>query len=376
MHLLTPNPEVHKSIPSRAEGSVAQAMQDLVTLERFTENPDQATGRVFPFQLVTLRDSARASSLPSHSFRSYCKVMPPSSSNLQAIEVYLIALQDRICASVESFEPDVCFREDAWQRAEGGGGRTRVLCGGKVFEQAGIGFSRVSGSALPPSASQHRPELAGSRWNALGVSLVFHPLNPYLPTTHMNVRYFEAQKKDGQSVWWFGGGFDLTPFYPFDEDIRHWHGVARKVCEPFGSEVYPRYKKWCDEYFYLKHRKETRGVGGLFFDDHMDGGFERSFDFLRAVGDGFLHAYLPIIEKRRTTPYGDRERQFQLYRRGRYVEFNLVYDRGTLFGLQSGGRTESILMSLPPRVRFEYGFTPEEGSAEARLEEYLKPREW
>ena len=325
---------------------------------------------------AALRDSARTSSLPRCPLRSYCTFMPPSSSNLQAIEAYLIALQDRICASVESFEPVLRFREDAWQRPEGGGGRTRVLSGGKVFEQAGIGFSRVSGNALPPSASQHRPELAGCAWSALGVSLVFHPLNPYLPTTHMNVRYFEAQTNDGQTIWWFGGGFDLTPFYPFDEDIRHWHGVAREVCEPFGAEVYPRYKNWCDEYFYLKHRKETRGVGGLFFDDHVVGGFDNSFAFLRAVGDGFLRAYLPIVEKRHATPCGEREREFQLYRRGRYVEFNLVYDRGTLFGLQSGGRTESILMSMPPRLRFEYGFTPEEGSAEARLMDYLQPREW
>jgi coproporphyrinogen III oxidase len=208
------------------------------------------------------------------------------------------------------------------------------------------------------------------------VSLVLHPRNPHVPTTHANVRYFEAGQPGEEPAWWFGGGFDLTPFYPQDEDVRHWHTVARDLCAPFGAEVYPRYKQWCDEYFYLKHRDETRGVGGLFFDDLNEGGFERCFDFTRAVGTGFLDAYLPILERRKDTPYGEREREFQLYRRGRYVEFNLVYDRGTLFGLQSGGRTESILMSLPPRVRFEYAYTPAPGSAEARLKDYLRPRAW
>ncbi len=302
--------------------------------------------------------------------------MLESSASLELVEAYLVDLQDRICGAIEFADGGGRFREDTWQRQQGGGGRTRILAGGNVFEQAGIGFSKVSGTTLPPSATQHRPELAGRDWTATGVSLVFHPLNPYLPTTHMNVRFFEARMDGAESVWWFGGGFDLTPFYPFDEDVRHWHKVARGVCVPFGEGVYDRYKKWCDDYFFIKHRNETRGVGGLFFDDLHEGGFERCFAFLRSVGDGFLDAYLPIIERRKEIPYTDREREFQLYRRGRYIEFNLVYDRGTLFGLQSGGRTESILMSLPPRVRFEYGYVPEAGSAEERLSAYLKPREW
>ena len=302
--------------------------------------------------------------------------MPDSSNRLQRVESWLDGLQDRICAAIESADGGARFREDLWQRNEGGGGRTRILAAGEVFEQAGIGFSKVSGTTLPPSATQHRPELAGRNWTATGVSLVFHPRNPYVPTTHMNVRFFEAQADGKEPVWWFGGGFDLTPFYPFDEDVRHWHAVARGVCQPYGGDVYARYKKWCDEYFFIKHRNETRGVGGLFFDDLHEGGFERCFEFLRGVGDGFLDAYLPIVERRKASPFAEREREFQLYRRGRYVEFNLVYDRGTLFGLQSGGRTESILMSLPPRVRFEYAYEPEVGSAEARLADYLKPREW
>ena len=289
---------------------------------------------------------------------------------------FLRALQDRLCAGLEAADGTERFGEDAWQRAEGGGGRSRVLKLGAVFEQAGVGFSEVGGAKLPPSASAHRPAIAGRAWTALGVSLIAHPRNPYVPTTHMNVRYFEARAEGEAPVWWFGGGFDLTPFYPFDEDARHWHGVARALCAPFGEDTYPRYKRWCDEYFYLRHRDETRGIGGLFYDDLDTGGFEHCFALTQAVGNGFLDAYLPIVERRRDTPYGEREREFQLYRRGRYVEFNLVYDRGTLFGLQSGGRTESILMSLPPRVRFEYGYVPEPGSAEARLAEYLKPREW
>lgn len=302
--------------------------------------------------------------------------MPESSNRLQRVEAYLDGLQNRICAAIESADGGARFREDLWQRNEGGGGRTRILAAGEVFEQAGIGFSKVSGTTLPPSATQHRPELAGRKWTATGVSLVFHPRNPYVPTTHMNVRFFEARADSKEPVWWFGGGFDLTPFYPFDEDVRHWHAVARGVCQPYGEDVYARYKKWCDEYFFIKHRNETRGVGGLFFDDLHEGGFERCFEFLRGIGDGFLDAYLPIVERRKASPFAEREREFQLYRRGRYVEFNLVYDRGTLFGLQSGGRTESILMSLPPRVRFEYAYEPEAGSAEARLADYLKPREW
>ncbi|MFC7520013.1 oxygen-dependent coproporphyrinogen oxidase [Xanthomonas populi] len=288
---------------------------------------------------------------------------------------YLTGLQDRTCAAVEAIDGNARFAEDLWQREEGGGGRTRILRDGAVFEQAGIGFSDVSGSRLPPSASAHRPELAGATWRACGVSLVFHPHNPHIPTTHANVRYFRAER-DGQVVAaWFGGGFDLTPFYPVDEDVLHWHRTAQALCAPFGEERYAAHKRWCDEYFFLRHRNETRGVGGLFFDD-LDKDFERDFAYQRAVGDGLLDAYLPIVERRKDTPYGKREREFQLYRRGRYVEFNLVYDRGTLFGLQSGGRAESILMSLPPRVRWEYGFTPEPGSAEALLMDYLVPRDW
>ncbi|MFC4820146.1 oxygen-dependent coproporphyrinogen oxidase [Dokdonella ginsengisoli] len=314
-----------------------------------------------------------------------------STSRLDQVAAFLGDLQDRICAALAAADGTASFAEDVWQRGADtqtaaasppagapslGGGRSRVLKNGAVFEQAGVGFSRVGGEHLPPAASAHRPELAGRAWTALGVSLVVHPRNPYLPTTHMNVRYFEARAEGQAPVWWFGGGFDLTPFYPFDEDARHWHTVARDLCAPFGAEVYPRYKQWCDDYFYLKHRGETRGIGGLFFDDLNAWDFERCFAFTRAVGDGFLDAYLPIVERRKATPYGEREREFQLYRRGRYVEFNLVFDRGTLFGLQSGGRTESILMSLPPRVRFEYGYVPEPGSAEARLAEYLTPRDW
>lgn len=302
--------------------------------------------------------------------------MPASPANTVVIERYLKELQDNICASIEQIDGAAAFREDLWERAEGGGGRTRILAGGDVFEQAGIGFSKVRGNTLPPSASQHRPELAGRSWTALGVSLVFHPLNPFVPTTHMNVRYFEAEAEGKDPVWWFGGGFDLTPFYPFDEDVIHWHAIAKQACAGAGDGVYQQYKKWCDDYFHLKHRNETRGVGGIFYDDLHEGGFERCFEFMQAVGNGFLQAYAPIVERRKSMSFGDREREFQLYRRGRYVEFNLVYDRGTLFGLQSGGRAESILMSLPPRVRFEYGYQPEPGSAEARLADYLVPREW
>lgn len=296
-------------------------------------------------------------------------------NEFERVRAYLTDLQDRICTAIETADGTARFQEDLWQRAEGGGGRTRILREGTVFEQAGIGFSDVAGTRLPPSASANRPELAGASWRATGVSLVFHPLNPLVPTTHANVRFFQAER-DGETVArWFGGGFDLTPFYPFDEDVQHWHRTAQSLCAPFGPERYPAHKRWCDDYFFLRHRNETRGVGGLFFDDlHED--FERDFAYLRAVGDGFLDAYLPIVERRRQAPYGEREREFQLYRRGRYVEFNLVYDRGTLFGLQSGGRSESILMSLPPRVRWEYGFQPEPGSPEARLADYLVPRDW
>jgi len=296
--------------------------------------------------------------------------------SIDQVRAFLRDLQDRLCAALEAADGSARFTEDAWQRAEGGGGRSRVLKQGQVFEQTGVGFSEVGGAALPPSASAHRPAIAGRAWTALGVSLIAHPRNPYVPTTHMNVRYFEARAENAEPVWWFGGGFDLTPFYPFDEDIVHWHSVARDLSAPFGADVYARYKRWCDEYFYLKHRAETRGIGGLFYDDLDEGGFDRCFALTRAVGNGFLDAYVPIVARRKHTAYAEREREFQLYRRGRYVEFNLVYDRGTLFGLQSGGRAESILMSLPPRVRFEYGYAPQPGSDEARLAEYLTPRDW
>ena len=289
----------------------------------------------------------------------------------------MLGLQDALCAAFEGFEPAQRFREDAWTRPEGGGGRTRVLSGGECFEQAGVNFSHVQGDALPAAASARRPELAGRRFEALGVSLVVHPLNPFVPTTHMNVRLFVAHAEDASPVWWFGGGFDLTPYYPFDDDVKHWHQVARDACEPFGSGVYGRYKRWCDEYFYLPHRREARGVGGLFFDDLNEWGPERCFAFVRAVGEGLQAGYLPIVERRKGHAYGERERDFQCYRRGRYVEFNLVYDRGTLFGLQSGGRTESILMSLPPEVRWRYDWQPAADSPEARIFELVRePREW
>ncbi len=294
-----------------------------------------------------------------------------------SVRHYLLTLQDRISAAIEAEDGAERFGEDVWERPEGGGGRSRVLSGGAVFEQAGIGFSHVFGPGLPPSATLQRPELAGRGFQALGVSLVFHPRNPYVSTTHMNIRFFLAEKAGEAPVWWFGGGFDLTPYYGFEEDAVHWHRTAREACTPFGPEVYPRYKKWCDEYFFLRHRKEPRGIGGIFFDDLNEWGFDRSFEFLRSVGDHFLDAYLPILRRRKDTPYGERERDFQLYRRGRYVEFNLVWDRGTLFGLQSGGRTESILMSLPPLVRWRYDWHPEPGTPEARLYDvFLHPRDW
>ena len=300
-----------------------------------------------------------------------------STPDTASVKSYLLGLQDRICSAVEAEDGSGRFEEERWERPEGGGGRSRVLSEGTVFEQAGVGFSHVHGPGLPPSATAQRPELAGRSFEALGVSLVFHPWNPYIPTTHMNVRFFVAEKPGHDPVWWFGGGFDLTPYYGFEEDAVHWHTIARETCVPFGPEVYLRFKRWCDEYFFLKHRNEPRGIGGLFFDDLNEWGFERSFELLRRVGDNFLAAYLPIVRRRREMAYGERERDFQLYRRGRYVEFNLVWDRGTLFGLQSGGRTESILMSLPPLVRWRYNWHPEPGTPEARLyEEFLKPRDW
>ena len=290
---------------------------------------------------------------------------------------WLRALHDRITAALEEVDGGAKFRCDLWQRSEGGGGESRVLRDGAVFEQAGINFSHVTGDRLPASATAQRPELAGAGFEATGVSLVVHPRNPYVPTSHANVRFFVATRLGQPAAWWFGGGFDLTPYYPFEDDVRQWHRNAKAACDPFGPDVYAKYKDWCDRYFFLKHRNETRGVGGLFFDDLHEWGYERSFEFLRSVGDHYLPGYLPLVERRRGTPYGERERQFQLYRRGRYVEFNLVCDRGTLFGLQSGGRTESILMSLPPLVRWEYDWRPEAGSPEERLyTEFLRPRDW
>jgi coproporphyrinogen III oxidase len=302
------------------------------------------------------------------------------------VKTYLLDLQDRICGSLEDEDGTGKFLQDAWARDTsdedhagpvlGGGGRTRVLENGDVFEQAGVNFSHVTGASLPPSATAARPELAGRSFEALGVSLVIHPHNPHVPTSHANVRFFIAEKDGEAPVWWFGGGYDLTPYYPVLDDVVDWHRTASTACEPFGSDVYPRYKDWCDRYFHLKHRNEARGVGGLFFDDLNDWGFERSFGFLQAVGDSYLEAYLPIVQRRKEQHWTEQQRQFQLYRRGRYVEFNLVYDRGTLFGLQSGGRTESILMSLPPLVSWRYNWQPEAGSEEAALYDFLVPRGW
>ncbi|MDW7748392.1 oxygen-dependent coproporphyrinogen oxidase [Halomonas sp.] len=297
-------------------------------------------------------------------------------AHLDDVKTYLLDLQERLCSALAD-EDGGRFREDAWDRPEGGGGRSRVIEHGRLFEKGGVNFSHVFGERLPPSATAARPELVGRSFHAVGVSWVLHPENPHVPTSHGNVRFFIAEKAGEAPVWWFGGGFDLTPYYPVHEDVVHWHRVARDACAPFGEEVYSRYKAWCDDYFYLKHRDETRGVGGLFFDDLNEGGFAQCFAFQRAVGDAFLEAYLPIVRRRRDTPFGERERDFQLYRRGRYVEFNLVWDRGTLFGLQSGGRTESILMSMPPLARWEYDWHPEPGSPEEALyRDYLRPRDW
>ncbi|MBA3581531.1 MAG: oxygen-dependent coproporphyrinogen oxidase [Gammaproteobacteria bacterium] len=296
--------------------------------------------------------------------------------NIDDIKKYLLGLQDHICTSLEKVDAKEKFIEDSWQRPEGGGGRTRILSNGAIIEKGGVGFSHVMGDSMPASATAHRPELAGRHWEAMGVSLVIHPLNPYAPTSHANVRFFIAHKDGHDPIWWFGGGYDLTPYYIFEEDCVHWHHTAQQACAPFGNNVYPRFKKWCDDYFYLKHRQETRGIGGLFYDDLNEWDFDTCFKFMQAIGNSYTEAYVPILEKRKNIPYSERERDFQLYRRGRYVEYNLVYDRGTLFGLQSGGRTESILMSLPPLVTWKYNWAPEAGSAEAKLYEYLKPREW
>ncbi len=300
-----------------------------------------------------------------------------STIDIAAVKHYLLDLQDRICRALEQADGQASFREDSWERPGGGGGRTRVIEEGAVIEKGGVNFSHVFGAQMPASATAHRPELAGASFQALGVSLVIHPRNPYVPTSHANVRFFIAEKEGMAPVWWFGGGYDLTPYYGFDEDCQSWHLTAKAACEPFGAELYPRLKKWCDDYFFLKHRNEPRGVGGLFFDDFNQLGFEQSFAFMRAVGDSYIEAYLPIIERRKAISWGEREREFQLYRRGRYVEFNLVFDRGTLFGLQTGGRTESILMSLPPLVRWGYDWQAEPGSPEARLTDYfLTGRDW
>ena len=297
-------------------------------------------------------------------------------TDLDAVRTYLLQLQDSICAALEREDGCGHFQEDPWTRPEGGGGRSRVMSAGAVFEKAGVGFSHVTGISLPASATATRPELAGKSFQALGVSLVLHPLNPYVPTVHLNVRFFIAGE-GADAVWWFGGGFDLTPYYGFTADCVHWHRTARAACEPFGADLHPRFKQGCDDYFFLKHRQEARGIGGLFFDDFNALDFTRSFALMRSVGDAFLPAYLPIVQQRKATPYGQRERDFQLYRRGRYVEFNLVWDRGTHFGLQSGGRTESILMSLPPLVAWHYNWQPTLGTPEAQLmAEFLKPRDW
>ena len=295
--------------------------------------------------------------------------------NINTVKTYLLNLQDTICSSIEAVDGKT-FLQDEWTREQGGGGRTRVIQG-NVLEQGGVNFSHVYGNELPKAATLQRPELAGCSFQALGVSLVLHPHNPYVPTTHMNVRFIMAEKSGHAPIWWFGGGFDLTPYYPNVEDCVHWHQTARTLCEPYGETIYPRFKKWCDEYFYLKHRQEARGIGGLFFDDLNEWEFDRCFSFTQAVGNGFLPAYLPILNKNKSRTFGERERNFQCYRRGRYVEFNLIYDRGTLFGLQSGGRTESILMSLPPVVHWQYQWQPELNSPEAALyKDYLPARNW
>ncbi|TVQ69638.1 MAG: oxygen-dependent coproporphyrinogen oxidase [Oceanospirillales bacterium] len=292
------------------------------------------------------------------------------------VKDYLLALQDSICQAFAELDGQA-FIEDAWERPGGGGGRSRVLSDGNVIEKGGVNFSHVFGEGLPASATAHRPELAGRSFQAMGVSLVIHPHNPHIPTSHANVRFFIAEKEGEDPVWWFGGGFDLTPYYGVEEDCIHWHQVAKQACQPFGEDYYPRYKKWCDDYFFLKHRNEPRGIGGLFFDDLNTPDFETSFAFMRSVGDAYIEAYRPIVEKRRDTSWTEAQRDFQLHRRGRYVEFNLVYDRGTLFGLQSGGRTESILMSLPPTVRWSYDWAPEAGTEEARLyTDFLTSRDW
>jgi coproporphyrinogen III oxidase len=294
-----------------------------------------------------------------------------------AVKNYLLTLQDQICNALQDEDGTGIFFEDSWQRPEGGGGRSRVMENGAVIEKGGVNFSHVFGNQMPASATAHRPELAGRKFEAMGVSLVIHPHNPYVPTSHANVRFFIAEKEGAAPVWWFGGGYDLTPYYGNVEDCKHWHQTAKNACDPLGQHIYPSFKKWCDEYFYLKHRNEARGIGGLFFDDYNAESFDHSFALMRAVGDSYIKAYQPIVTARKNATYDERERDFQLYRRGRYVEFNLVYDRGTLFGLQTGGRTESILMSLPPLVKWQYNWQPEAGSSEAKLyTDFLPARDW
>jgi len=293
-----------------------------------------------------------------------------------AVRTYLTGLQDRIVAALESFDGQT-FLRDEWTRPQGGGGISRLIEAGDFFERAGVNFSHVTGDRLPASATAHRPELAGRRWEAMGISLVLHPRNPYCPTTHLNVRCFMATQENEAPIWWFGGGMDLTPYYGFEEDCRHFHRSCKAALDPFGADLHARYKQWCDEYFFLKHRNEPRGIGGIFFDDLNEGGFARCFALTQSVGNAFLDAYLPICARHRDLPYGERERDFQAYRRGRYVEFNLVWDRGTLFGLQSGGRTEAILMSLPPVVKWRYDWYPAPGSPEEKLyTDFLPPRNW
>jgi coproporphyrinogen III oxidase len=300
----------------------------------------------------------------------------PASPDTAAIKTWLLDLQARIVAALEAADGSP-FRTDAWTRTEGGGGISRLIEDSRVLERGGVNFSHVLGEKLPPSASAHRPELAGRRWEAMGVSLVQHPRNPYAPTVHMNVRCFVALKDGEAPVWWFGGGMDLTPYYGFAEDAHHFHAACKAALDPYGADLHPRFKNWCDTYFFLKHRNEPRGVGGIFFDDFSEGGFEHAFAMTRSVGDAFIDAYLPILERRKALEYGERERDFQAYRRGRYVEFNLVFDRGTLFGLQSGGRTESILMSMPPVVKWRYDWQPEPGSPEAALyTDFLVAKNW
>ncbi|MFI4919301.1 MAG: oxygen-dependent coproporphyrinogen oxidase [Legionellales bacterium] len=296
---------------------------------------------------------------------------------IEQVKTYLLQLQNNICQKLETLDGSAQFVTETWQRPAGGGGITRVCNHGGIFEKAGVNFSQVSGEELPASASARRPELEGRRFSALGVSLVVHPDNPYIPSAHANVRFFIAEKDGATPVWWFGGGFDLTPYYGFVEDCQHWHQAALEACLPFGPDIYPKFKQWCDDYFYMPHRQEARGIGGLFFDDYNKISFEHSFALMQSIGNSFLKAYVPIVLRRQSHAFGAREKSFQLYRRGRYVEFNLIYDRGTLFGLQSGGRTESILMSLPPEVRWEYNWQPQENSAEAELyTDFLPARDW